>query len=794
MRPYLAVLKDSFREALSSRVLYITLILIALFLLIIGPVGLNQGLPNQVTKTEITDTVGLMKEIQNDSDSEKPTPGKHIWGRLSDGLRERIPKYLKDPQESRDRFRIRGDFRNELNKQIATVEFYDPESWADVPMDDELRDTLNSKDRKGVEQVNIPNRNALESAYENFVTLQGDNAVYFSWGPFRIIDSPLSFSAKQRNKVVSEAINQILAVLMGMVGIFVSILVTASFIPRTFEPGEITLLLSKPVSRSFLFLTKFLGGCAFTLLNATFLMVGIWLIAGLRHGIWNHNLLWCIPVYVFIFSIYYCVSAGAGAIWQNAIISVVAVIIFWMGILGVGLIKGTVDQLVIEPDRISEIVPVGDELMVSTSSKELRQWNPKKENWQTAFAGDDSSAPAFLRRFGSVNNRFKPVYDKSNDRLVAIQPAFGPRRRGSNQIVVGDREDEWNRKRAGNTPTPVVRTEIDSRNRALLIGNSGIYHFKRKDEGAAKMQDFIKKVTRGTISINSGAANFPNLRPDDLKAWEADATFSFDRSTDRLAVYSDGVIQILKPETPATTNENAETADEKPNQPAILRNNKPVRYEIDVERELEKHKEDTGVIAIGGERVVIAFEDGNAAVYDSQSLEEIESINPLGDTPRLAETSPDGSRLAFLTHGKNVWVYNTQTDSVETSAPGQGDISAVAFDEMNSMLIANQIRRVQKLDGSGTVTNELSPRPSLMHRIHQFIITPIYTILPKPGELSNLVTWLTTDQDSVALDNERTTLQTERVELDLWTPIWSSALFLVVVLAATCFYIGRRDF
>ena len=52
-------------------------------------------------------------------------------------------------------------------------------------------------------------------------------------------------------------------------GMIAAILVTSTVIPQMFEPGSITLLLSKPVSRSLLFSAKFLGACAFVFLNVT---------------------------------------------------------------------------------------------------------------------------------------------------------------------------------------------------------------------------------------------------------------------------------------------------------------------------------------------------------------------------------------------------------------------------------------------------------------------------------------------------------------------------------------------
>src|SRR5690606_3275462 len=122
-------------------------------------------------------------------------------------------------------------------------------------------------------------------------------------------------------------------------GVFVALLVTASIVPQMLDAGACDLLLSKPVSRPLLLLSKFLGGCAFILLCAAFLHGGLWLIAGLRFGIWNAGLLYSIPVFVFVFAIYYSVSAAAAMIWRNAVVSIVCAILFWAMCFTVGVAK-----------------------------------------------------------------------------------------------------------------------------------------------------------------------------------------------------------------------------------------------------------------------------------------------------------------------------------------------------------------------------------------------------------------------------------------------------------------------
>ena len=69
-----------------------------------------------------------------------------------------------------------------------------------------------------------------------------------------------------------------------------------------------------------------LGGLGFAAHVLWFVLIGalvLWLIAGLRFGIWNQGILMCIPIFMFLFSIYYSVSALTGIIWKSAVVSVV---------------------------------------------------------------------------------------------------------------------------------------------------------------------------------------------------------------------------------------------------------------------------------------------------------------------------------------------------------------------------------------------------------------------------------------------------------------------------------------
>ena len=90
MRAYLAVLKDSFREALASRVLWILLALTTLVLAAVAPIGLSEKPATQLRQNSILNMSALVSKIETQGRADEPSPGKQIWSRWGDDLKTRL--------------------------------------------------------------------------------------------------------------------------------------------------------------------------------------------------------------------------------------------------------------------------------------------------------------------------------------------------------------------------------------------------------------------------------------------------------------------------------------------------------------------------------------------------------------------------------------------------------------------------------------------------------------------------------------------------------------------------------
>ncbi len=105
-------------------------------------------------------------------------------------------------------------------------------------------------------------------------------------------------------------------------GTTLAVFASAGLIPVLLEPGRISLLLSKPVSRQTLILGRFLGNVLIILLNNTYLILTIWIILGAKTGVWEGRFLLAIPISVFMFSVLLCLVTLVGVIFESAALAV----------------------------------------------------------------------------------------------------------------------------------------------------------------------------------------------------------------------------------------------------------------------------------------------------------------------------------------------------------------------------------------------------------------------------------------------------------------------------------------
>lgn len=116
----------------------------------------------------------------------------------------------------------------------------------------------------------------------------------------------------------------------GTLGLLLALVWTAGFAPTFLEPSAASVLLAKPVARGWLLLGKYLGVLMFVGFQVV-LFVGLtWLALGVRTGIWDTTYLWCIPVLLLQFAVFYSFSVLLAVMTRSTVACVFGSVLFWL--------------------------------------------------------------------------------------------------------------------------------------------------------------------------------------------------------------------------------------------------------------------------------------------------------------------------------------------------------------------------------------------------------------------------------------------------------------------------------
>jgi hypothetical protein len=126
MRPYIAIIKDSFREALASRVLWILLALITFKLVALAPLGIRLNLTTDFAWGDIIEAPRLVASLRRAGLAPSPSPGKRLWSLIDEKKREKLLKLREvEEGENREFFQIMEALRTELTSLIRRRDLYD---------------------------------------------------------------------------------------------------------------------------------------------------------------------------------------------------------------------------------------------------------------------------------------------------------------------------------------------------------------------------------------------------------------------------------------------------------------------------------------------------------------------------------------------------------------------------------------------------------------------------------------------------------------------------------------------
>ena len=791
MRQYLAIIKDSFRAAMASRVLYVLLALITLLLVALAPFHFVETLDwKLVYQQHVKDTAALVEQILEEKDNDRRPEIGRIWELLpaslkkdleatgskgaagSSGISNTSAKRLK----SNRAFFTHQKLIEQLNELIKDPEFYRPEDWKRMRLSGETK-ALKEKLEQGYSSRHARrlNRLLIGRAFRSSISRGQATSMSARYGPwaFEMLDVPTS-QAQFGAQVIS-VIPGILDKFVLSIGLAVALLFTASIIPETFEPGSLNLLLSKPISRSGLFLSKFVGGCVFIALCATYLFLGIWLWLGLAMGVWENAILYCIVLYVIVFGIYYSVSAFVGLTTRSTILSVVVTILFWGTCFLVGTGHGILNTRM-QNTRIVGINSSNEETVQLNRLGQFSTWDGENHPWHSLMPNIDNQAKSTLTTFSYGAN-----FDQSPDIVLPYGPVINP---ADGQVITGNtsifnptsfsrqpmllaRSVGERLEKIGKFPTGMTDLLQGKTIAVALTSDGKIYRFQDPVTADDRATDAGKERLRRK-------RYYVEVSPDEKVAIEARGLAAINAQSDDIAIYRQGKLHVLKFNGQKYTNQ------------------------IDNDLELGVDKSMSCLIEFQGNKIVLAFGNGDVILIDSTTLKETARFRPASNyaIDAIAATA-DGQLFFLVTGNQRLWMLDAETHKVSSvSVAGQGEISAVSVDKKSDgfeLTVADRTNRLTRyrLPSLETIDTKTPPE-NIIEKIYRLVVRPLYWLWPKPGEFYKVVTYLSSTGNSDT--NRAVDLRQQPKYQNPFSPLTSGLAFMAVMLLISCVYFTRKDY
>ncbi len=313
---FLAILKDSLREALDTKVFYVMVGFSLLVVLFVGSIGYRPVSVEEEARRlteQMTWIVGHFGEqpqldtppLWDVKDFEQTQPDVPPW---QTGYRFALTIEFAQAQQAQQFRQMQKVSLNGIQQSLRGHFTYLKNLQVDAAA---------SKDPKEVRYL---------------VTAEGSTAsrlqdwphypVFLFVLPMRIWRSSLGGFVQFWESYLINAIG-------AAVTLLISTIITAFFIPNMLRKGTVDLLLVKPISRPVLLLHKYIGGLIFIFLNTVVAVVGIWLVLGLRTNMWGTGFLLSIFVLTFQFALYYAVSTLFAVLSRSPIVAILMTCLFW---------------------------------------------------------------------------------------------------------------------------------------------------------------------------------------------------------------------------------------------------------------------------------------------------------------------------------------------------------------------------------------------------------------------------------------------------------------------------------
>jgi ABC-type transport system involved in multi-copper enzyme maturation permease subunit len=144
-------------------------------------------------------------------------------------------------------------------------------------------------------------------------------------------------------------------------GIILALLSTASIFPEMVTSGAIEWMVSKPISRWRLFVTKYASGLLFAGIQAVVVVICLWVAIRWRLGFWHHAIWWTVPLVLVFYSNLFAIMAWVSMITRSAVSALLITLLAWAVVGSVQFVEHQLGQLSRTGTMMSGLVRIGDD-------------------------------------------------------------------------------------------------------------------------------------------------------------------------------------------------------------------------------------------------------------------------------------------------------------------------------------------------------------------------------------------------------------------------------------------------
>jgi ABC-type transport system involved in multi-copper enzyme maturation permease subunit len=313
---FLAILKDSVREAIDSKVFYFMIGLSTLIILFIASIS-YQPVSVELDLTRMMDmlTLGMRGQLKG-----MAAPSVRI-----EDFRQTNETPADEPWRADFRFNVVWEFPKEMQPTQLPKEV---RTQLVSQTDRLIRQLFSYLNEITVSEGQSPDPQSVVVTVNTRGTTVADRRGWLHQ-PRILFAIPVTILRMPLGEMVGLIENTLVNTIGAGIALLISTIITAFFIPNMLRKGTVDMLLVKPMHRTTLLLYKFIGGLAFMFMNTVFTVAGIWLVVGLRSGLWSWGFLLSIIIITYQFAVYYSISTFFAVLTRSPIVAILMTCLAW---------------------------------------------------------------------------------------------------------------------------------------------------------------------------------------------------------------------------------------------------------------------------------------------------------------------------------------------------------------------------------------------------------------------------------------------------------------------------------